>query len=145
MAAEGESRGARRKTRKLEPYFERRELAEELASRAHLLCREDRELFTAVFEDGRSCEALARIGNISGRTIRRRIERLVERATSPLFVFVCRHRDEWSPTRRRIATMLFLHGRPARDVARELGLSVYNVRYHLYAVLAVFESDDRAA
>jgi DNA-directed RNA polymerase specialized sigma24 family protein len=59
---------------------------------------------------------------------------------SPQFIYVLRQRDEWTPTRRRVATACLLHGLSLRQAAAALHLSLYTVRRHQDAIIALFES-----
>lgn len=111
-----------------------------IGARAQLLDPEDQALLRALFEDGRSAAEMARLIGVTARSIRRRVARLLTRIASPRFVFVGSHLDAWPRTRRRVATLVILRGRSARETARLLRISEYAVRCHLQAINALFES-----
>lgn len=117
-----------------------RDMVEHLLDRAACLPPDDLALLRAVYADGRTAVELAALMRCDARALRRRIRRLVERLLSPRFLFVLRHRDGWSATRKRVATACVLHGRSLREAAAELRLSLHTVRRHLDAVNALFET-----
>ena len=117
-----------------------RELAEALVARAEHLLPEDRALLSAVYRDGTSAKEIALLTGESPRAVRRRIRSLAQRVLDPRFAFVLVHRDDWPPTRRKVATEMTLHGRPMRETARRLNLSLHAVRRHADAIRAVYEA-----
>ncbi|MCB9847030.1 MAG: hypothetical protein H6814_01310 [Phycisphaeraceae bacterium] len=122
-----------------------RDLAEALVARAEYLLPEDRALLTAIYRDGASAREVALLSGATPRSIRRRIRALAQRALDPRFAFVIVHRDAWPPTRRRVATELTLHGRPLRETARLLNLTLHTVRRHADAVRVMYEAARAAA
>ncbi|MFM9997044.1 MAG: hypothetical protein ACKVU4_14745 [Phycisphaerales bacterium] len=118
----------------------RRELVDDIIRRAALLPPADGALLRLVFEDGRPVsEVCALRGGSTARGLRRRVRILVRRVLSDRFRYVLVHRDQWPTTRRRVATRCVIEGRPIRDAAAELGLSVYAVRRHKMAIDALCE------
>lgn len=112
---------------------------------------EELSLLRAAYVDGRTAIEIASIALAasasapptrapSSRAVRRRLRTIARRVTSPLFLFVLRHRDTWPPARRKVANACVLQGLSLRETARMLGLSLYNVRRHHGAILALFES-----
>ncbi|MGP1273606.1 MAG: hypothetical protein ACTS22_09765 [Phycisphaerales bacterium] len=133
------------RTRPSSPDLRRRRLREEverLVERAARLDSEDRRLITAVFAEGVPAAQLARERDADARWIRRRVRAIARRVLDPRFEFVARHAESWRPTRRRVATALYIRGRTLRQTARELGLSLYLVRLNRDAVEAMFEAED---
>jgi DNA-directed RNA polymerase specialized sigma24 family protein len=117
-----------------------RDLVQRLLDRATCLPAPDLALLRAAYDDGRSAVEIAAMLGTEPRAIRRRLRRLAQRVLSEEFLFVLRHRDSWDSARRNIATACLLHGRSIRQTARELGLSLYTVRRHYLAILALFEA-----
>lgn len=120
-----------------------RDLAEVIVARAALLMPEDRRLLEAIYTDGLTALAVAQLTGDSPRSVRRRIRTLAARVLSDRFVFVMRQREHWRPTRRRVATACIVQGRPMREGARHLRLSLHVVRRQLDAVNALFEAQSR--
>ncbi len=120
-----------------------REMAEVLVGRAEWLGDEDRAIVSAVYQDGISAKDLANIRGQSPRCVRRRIHALVQRITSDEFAFVLRARDQWPPTRRRVATACVLRGMSLREAGDKLGLSLHAVRKHMDAVRALHSAELR--
>jgi len=119
-----------------------RDLTDLIVSRAEWLAPEDRALILAVYRDGSTAEDIARLSGQSPRTVRRRLRALVRRALSSLFEYVLRHRDDWSPTRRRVATACVLQGRTLREASKFLRLSLHTVRRQMEAVRALHEASE---
>lgn len=115
---------------------------ERLVERAACLDDDERRLITAIFEDGRPASAFAREHRQDPRLVRRRVRSIATRVLNPRFDYVRNHAERWRPTRRRIATSLYIKGRSMRETAEHLGLSLYLVRLNRDAVEAMFEADD---
>ena len=117
-----------------------RDLAEALVARAEHLLPEDRALLNAVYRDGNSAMEVATLTGAAPRAVRRKIRTLAQRVLDPRFAFVLVHRDAWPPTRRKVATELICHGRPLRETAKHLNLSLHAVRRHADAIRVVYEA-----
>jgi hypothetical protein len=136
-----------------EPAVDRRraesqDAAALILARSECLPIPERELLKALYSDGLTALEIGRLQGVSRHTVYRRSQRLVARVSSPLFVFVLRHRDQWPPMRRRIATAIVLHGLTVRQACEELRVSPFIIRKHRHVVLALFEqaaSASRAA
>lgn len=79
------------------------------------------------------------------RRVRARVRALVERALSPMFVFVASRQADWTPTRRRVAQAVYLHGMTLREAASALGVSLHVVRRHADAVRTLAEEHHSAS
>lgn len=117
-----------------------RDLADTLVERAAWLLPEDRHLIEAVYREGLTALAVARLREESPRAVRRRIRKLVERMMSVRYEVVMRQREGWPATRRRVATVCVLQGRPMRATATHLRLSLHVVRRQMDAVQALIEA-----
>jgi transposase len=111
-----------------------------LLMRADHLVQEERALIRALYMDGRSSREVAELIGADPRSVRRRARRIAMRVLSPEFTFVLRQREQWGPTRRRIATVVVLQGKSMRQAAAMLELSLHTVRHHFHAVAALFEA-----
>jgi len=120
-----------------------RDLAEALVARAEHLLPEDRALIFAVYREGSSAREIASLTGATPRSVRRRIRILAQRILDPRFSFVLLHRNDWPPTRRKVATELTLHGFPLRETARRLNLSLHTVRRHADAIRVMYEAMGR--
>ncbi len=109
-------------------------LVELILIRAEFLLPKDRSLLHAYFERGVRVDDLARLENCTPRSVRRRVRALARRMLDPTFVFVMRHIDTFTTTRRQVARLVYLHGRSRREVARMLGLGLHTVRRHCLAI-----------
>jgi predicted ArsR family transcriptional regulator len=108
-----------------------------LAAASEWLPPEDRALMQAFLQDGKSADELAKLIGVTGRTVRRRVERLARRVSSPRFVFVGARLSQMTPMRRRIAEACILRGMSIRAAAARLKLSTHAVRLHLAAIHAL--------
>ncbi len=108
-----------------------REAVERITARAQWLENTDRQLIMAVFEDGKRLKDLAALMNVSPRTLRARLRRLVLRVSSELYQFVALHAESWPPNMRRAAEACVFKGLSIKDAAIDLGVSYHNVRRHI--------------
>ena len=99
-----------------------------IAGRAELLTPEDRELIEAVLMRGVSLIGVARITGESPGCIRRRFHRLVRRLGSKGFLNAARALSYLSEEDASLARMRFCRGASLRQMCRELGLTIYEVR-----------------
>lgn len=118
----------------------RREMADLIVERSQVLPRDDAGLLQCIYGDGRSISALAPMLGCDARKLRRRVRRLVERVNSNEFVFVLSYRQNWTPSRRRVAEACFIRGLSIRQAASDLRLSYHTVRRHLEAVRALMQA-----
>lgn len=98
--------------------LQQRDRIDQLLDRASCLLPADLALLRAAYADGRSLQELSLLLGIGPRSIRRRLKRLTDRLSSPRFLYIVRCSPSWPRTRQRIATAIFLHGRPLRAAAR---------------------------
>lgn len=118
----------------------RSDLAELIVDRSAWLMPEDRALVCAVYRDGLTAAEVAKLRGEPARHVRRRLRRLVLRVLSKRYEFVMRRREQWPPTRRRVATVCVLQGRTMRETASHLRLSLHTVRGQMAAVAALEEA-----
>ncbi len=114
-------------------------------ARAGDLSAPDRALVEAVVLGGQRVSELAPLAGCSPRVLRRKLKGALARLSSPEFGFVIRHRSQWPHTRRRVAEACVLRGLSQRAAASELRLSLYTVRFHQSAVLAMARCGHTAA
>ncbi len=119
---------------------QRREWADLVVERAASLDPADAAVLRAVYGDGRPIKELAAMLGVPPRAMSRRIHRLVRRVMSPPFEFVVRFAHNWTSERRRVAFSIVVRGMPLRQTAAEVGLSLYEVRRHYAAVMALVEA-----
>lgn len=113
--------------------------AQALADRAECCLPDDRALVHALLRQGLSPKEIAELRSIPASTMYKRLKALVNRLNSPRFEFVLRHRDAWTPTRRRVATACVLEGRTLRGTATHLGVTLYTVRREMDAISALIQ------
>lgn len=102
--------------------------SEQIVRLAQALPDEDRLLLERRFEDGISVADLARRQRRSAHAVRRRIDRLTRRLSSPEFRFTVLHRDRMPSPLRRTATLLFVHGRSLRETAKRTNKTLHRIR-----------------
>jgi len=115
-------------------------LAEEVVLASQNLGERDRALVRAVYERGLAIKAVAAITHTPSGRLHRRLGMLVRRVRSPLFRLVLREHSRWPADRRAIAEAFVFKGRPQREIARSLNLSLHRVRTeieHLKALAGV--------
>lgn len=120
-----------------------RALAESVLNRSEWLSPSDRQLLRSIYADGHPVARLAPMLHVGKRSLRRRIERLLERVNSRRFAYVAARHARWPSTRRRIAASMVLEGRSLRETAESMGMSLYNVRRHYEAINALFEASEK--
>lgn len=99
----------------------------------------DRALITSVYERGMCPAEVARTAGKPARTIRRKVQRLVKRISSPEFTFVLHSRHRWPHSTRKIAEAIILRGEPQRHAAARLNVTLHRVRRELERIRAVAE------
>ena len=118
----------------------RSQIARHLERAAHL-AQHERDFVLAVVEQGTSIVAIARLMDIHESTARRRLVSLARRISAPLFAHVLQSRLKLSPKRRAVAEAMVLRARPLREIGRELGLTLHQVRCERAQILASFVAD----
>lgn len=118
------------------------DLARTVADRAHWCMPEERALIDAMYRQGLTATQIAQLRSEPAPAIRRKIRAVVQRVLSPKFVFVLRHRDQWPPMRRRVATACILQGRTLREAAAHLRLSLHAVRRQMDAIAGIFDAEE---
>jgi hypothetical protein len=126
------------------------ELRRTLLRRAAMLPESDRTFITQLLADGRTCRELAAISQVSipitgsaaranvslvtrqarntARVLQRRYARLAARLLSPEFTYVLSSLSQMCSTRASICRRHFIHGEPARTIARGMCLPYATVR-----------------
>lgn len=126
-----------------EADLRRRRKAEQIdlvLQRASALGTPDRTLLEWVLRDGRTAIQVAHVTKEPVRAVRRRVRRLMRRILSPEFLFVVREREQWPPTRRRVADACIVDGRSMNQASKELRLSFHSVRRHIETIAGAFEA-----
>ncbi|MCA9277707.1 MAG: sigma-70 family RNA polymerase sigma factor [Phycisphaeraceae bacterium] len=103
-------------------------LVERIRNLASFLPIEDRELVNAVYLEGKSMASIARMSGRSHKAVREHVRRIVTRILSPAFAYVALESENWPPRRKKVATLLFLHGLPLRPTAKKSGQTLHSVR-----------------
>lgn len=115
----------------------RRRLVESILESARFVLPDDQILLRQAFEFGLSISDIARLLRSNRNTIYRRIRAIVARIRSPLFAYAAKHRRAFDPTLRQIADIVVLQGQGQREASLATGLSLHQVRKHLYALAAL--------
>ncbi|MGH7133754.1 MAG: hypothetical protein ACREJO_17640 [Phycisphaerales bacterium] len=103
-------------------------LAATVVARSAHLPEDEAVLLRAIYERGMKQTELARAMGCRPRVLRRRLQNLVRRIIAPTFAYVLVHREQWPDRTRRLATELFLHGRPMKHIADACGSRYHTVR-----------------
>lgn len=120
-----------------------REQPEQIVRLAQALPADDRLLLERRYADGLSVADLARRSRRSANAISRRIEKLVERITSPEFRFTMMHQERLPKAMRRTATLLFVQGRSLRDTAKLTQKSLHRIRCDRAMLQTLARVEDR--
>ena len=118
-----------------------RDIAESIVDAAHHALPDDRATIRAIYADGMSVKEVAQLRATSPRALRRHVRRTVERLLSSRFTYVLANRDDWPPTRRRVATACILQGRPLRAAAKHLRISLHAVRRQMDVINALHDAN----
>jgi hypothetical protein len=105
-----------------------------LAGRAELLDRADRDLLLGVWVHRGSVELMAHLAGCHPQTIRRRVRKLLERIESPAFLSAARALSLLPARQAQIARLHFCQNRSLRQIARECGLSLHEVRRQVHEI-----------
>lgn len=117
-----------------------RRATDDLLRRALALPEQDAALLHAVYVDHMRMTSLAALTGIPIRALRRRLRSLTQRLMTPEFDFIAARAHTWPAPRRQIAHALFILGKPLRQTARDLGLSLHTVRQHAAHLGALCEA-----
>ncbi len=120
-----------------------RALVDSILHRSEWLGPGDRQLLRSIYADGHPLAQLAPMLRTGERSLRRRVEKLLERLNSRRFAFVAVRHERWPQTRRRVAASMVLQGLSMRETADRMGMSLYGVRRHYEAINALFEASER--
>ena len=115
-------------------------LSRRLLLLAEHLPREDRALLEAIYDRGMRPTDFARAVRLKPRTIRNRVQRIVQRIGTPVFQYVAGRSETWSEDRRAIAELVVLHGISQREAARRLGVSQHRIRQEVARLRAQCEA-----
>jgi len=118
-----------------------RSFAERVVDLADHLPASDRALLRGIYDRGMSAAEFARAIGQRPRTVRRRVHRLLSRVTSPAFQFVLRSAGRWPERRRRVGTLVFLHGCSIRGTARQLGVSQHRIRQETDGIRVLLQQE----
>jgi len=113
--------------------------AQFVSDKAGVLAAPDRELLRAIYVVGQDVSDVANLLGVCARVLRRRVKRLLARISTREFALVQREGSRLPPTRRRVATAMFVEGKSLRETAVELKLSLHTVRRHADAIRAIVE------
>jgi len=116
---------------------DQRGLADGVLAMAVHLGDEDRFLIEQVFDHGIRMSDIARQRGRSRSTVQYHVKKILIRIRSPLFRFLVGHGDLLLVELRRTGKAVILEGRPLREAAQLLGLSLHTVRQHLAAIQAL--------
>jgi len=115
--------------------------AQRIVARADWLSEPDRSLVLAVFGQGLSASAVARLRGEEPRLVRRRVARAAARVLDPRAAYVGARADAWPSARACVARAIFHHGCTLRETAAREGVSLHTVRVHRDAIEGMFESE----
>ena len=118
----------------------RRNDSERLVQLAEHLAPSDRALVCSIYKRGLTASELAQAIGTRPRTVRERVQRLVQRLNSPTFLYVLHRRHTWPLRRRRIAEAVFLRGECQRGVAAQMQVTVHVVRREAERIRAIAEA-----
>lgn len=121
------------------PITNRRLIAEKVVMRAEFLAPADKALLVAVFERGITAAEFARAVGKRPETMRRRVQRLVERLGSSPYQFVMRQLKNWPPTQRKVGESVFLRGLSQRQASKQLGMPLHGVRREVERIQSIYE------
>jgi DNA-binding CsgD family transcriptional regulator len=107
---------------------EKREIADLLRSRAHLLCGSDRALAQMYLEHGNSLRQIARLAQVTPGTVSRRIRRIVRRLVDETYALCLAGRDDFTGRELAMIRDSFVRGLPMTRISREHGVSYHRVR-----------------
>ena len=107
---------------------ERRDMADLLRSRAHLLCGNDRSLVQMYLEHGNSFRQIACLAGVAPCTVGRRIRRIVRRLEDETYPLCLAGRDDFTGREMALIKDYFVRGLMMTRISREHGVSYHHVR-----------------
>lgn len=113
---------------------------ERVLSMAEHLEEPERVLVLAVYRDGMTPSAIARLRGTTAARVRRSVARAVTRVLSRSFAVVATQGHAWPRERRDVARACVLHGHGVREAARRAGVSMHAARREMVHVRAVVEA-----
>lgn len=122
------------------PLTNRRLIAEQVVMRAEYLAPADKALLQAVFERGITAGEFARAIGKRPQTMRRRVQRLVERLGSSPYQFVMRQLKDWPPMQRKVGESVFLRGLSQREASQQLGMPIHGVRREVERIQSIYDN-----
>ena len=125
------------------PLLNRRSIAEKVVMRAEFLDSTDRALLQAVFDRGITAAEIARAIGERPETMRRRVQRLVERLGSNPYQFVMRQLKNWPPCQQKVGESVFLRGLSHREASQQLGMSLHRVRREVERIRSLYDNQQR--
>ena len=114
--------------------MDKRDAVETLLGLAEHLPPRERMLLQQVFGRGAKVTEVAAISRKPARELRKQISHIIDRTRRPLFRFVVAHQDELPESLRLVARHVVLHGRPMRETADRLQISLHKVRRWMNAL-----------
>ena len=123
----------------------RRLIAEKVVMRAEFLDSADRALLQAVFDRGMTAAEIARATGEKPQSMRRRVQRLVERLGSNPYQFVMRQKKDWPPCQQKVGESVFLRGLSHRETSQLLGISLHSVRREVERIRSLYDNHQRQA
>lgn len=120
-------------------------LADRILALAPCLPAPDAALLTALYRDGASFQAVAKVRGVDVRLLRRRVRKLVDRLLSPGFALVATHAASWPAERAAVARAAIIDGLSIRATARQTGIPIHIVRREMLVIEAMIEHAALAA
>lgn len=99
-----------------------------------------RALLEAIYRDGMTPLAIARLSGTTSRAVRRRASLIIARITSPAYAVAVTHACGWPALRAGVARRCVVEGMGVRATARMLGVSVHAVRGELLRIRAIADA-----
>ena len=123
------------------PLTNHRLIAKKVVMRAEFLAPADKALLEAVFERGINAGEFAGAIDKNGpETMRRRVQRLVERLGSSPYQFVMRQLKDWPPMQRKVGESVFLRGLSQREASQQLGMPIHGVRREVERIQSIYDN-----
>lgn len=110
------------------------QLVEKIVSLSAFLPKHERDLISSIFIEGKSMASISRISGRSHKHVRDQVRKIVNRMLSPAYAYVALESGRWPPVRRRVATLIFLHGKSLRPTAKQCNQTLYSVRKTYIAI-----------
>jgi DNA-directed RNA polymerase specialized sigma24 family protein len=114
--------------------------AERMLALAEWLPPTDRALIVAMYKDGLSGVAIARLRGEPVEVVRRRLARVIKRMNTPVFALVAVQSSAWPRARAEAARLCVLEGLSIRAAAERAGITAHQVRREIITVRAMAEA-----